>query len=33
VRLVELDDGHDLLASLPRLLAEADDFLAPWLDG
>jgi pimeloyl-ACP methyl ester carboxylesterase len=33
VRLVELDDGHDLLASLPRLLAEADRFLAPWLGG
>jgi hypothetical protein len=33
VRLVELDDGHDLLASLPRLLAEADHFLAPWLGG
>lgn len=31
VRLIELDDGHDLVASLPRLLAEADRFLAPWL--
>jgi len=31
VRLVELDDGHDLVASLPRLLSEADTFLAPWL--
>ncbi|HEX2689869.1 MAG TPA: YqiA/YcfP family alpha/beta fold hydrolase [Kofleriaceae bacterium] len=31
VRLVELDDGHDLIASLPRLLDEADRFLAPWL--
>lgn len=31
VRLVELDDGHELVASLPRLLAEADAFLAPWL--
>lgn len=31
VRLVELDDGHELIASLPRLLAEADRFLAPWL--
>ena len=28
VRLVELDDGHELVASLPRLLAEADRFLA-----
>jgi hypothetical protein len=24
----ELDDGHELVASLPRLLAEADRFLA-----
>jgi hypothetical protein len=31
VRLIELDDGHELTASLPRLLAEADRFLAPWL--
>jgi len=31
VRLVELDDGHDLLTSLPRLLEESDQFLAPWL--
>jgi pimeloyl-ACP methyl ester carboxylesterase len=31
VRLVELDDGHELVASLPRLLAEAEQFLAPWL--
>jgi len=29
--LVELDDGHDLHASLPRLLDETDRFLAPWL--
>lgn len=28
VRLVELDDGHELIASLPRLLEEADRFLA-----
>jgi uncharacterized protein len=28
VQLVELDDGHELVASLPRLLAEADRFLA-----
>lgn len=33
VRLIELDDGHELLASLPRLFAEADRFLAPWLGG
>jgi len=31
VRLVELDDGHELIASIPRLLEEADRFLAPWL--
>jgi pimeloyl-ACP methyl ester carboxylesterase len=33
VRLIELDDGHDLIASLPRMLAETDRFLAPWLGG
>ena len=27
-RLVELDDGHELVASLPRLLAETESFLA-----
>ena len=27
VELVELDDGHDLVASLPRLLAETERFL------
>jgi pimeloyl-ACP methyl ester carboxylesterase len=32
-RLIELPDGHDLLASLPRLLDETDRFLAPWLGG
>jgi pimeloyl-ACP methyl ester carboxylesterase len=31
VKLIELDDDHQLVASLPRLLAEADAFLAPWL--
>ncbi|MBS1120018.1 MAG: hypothetical protein H6Q90_2246 [Deltaproteobacteria bacterium] len=31
VRLVELDDNHELIASLPRLLAESDRFLAPHL--
>ena len=28
VRLVELDDGHELVASLPAILAETDVFLA-----
>jgi uncharacterized protein len=27
IRLIELDDGHELRASLPRLLAETDTFL------
>lgn len=27
VRLIELDDGHELVASLPRLLAETEAFL------
>jgi alpha-beta hydrolase superfamily lysophospholipase len=31
VRLIELDDGHELAASLPRLLEEADAFLDPFL--
>jgi pimeloyl-ACP methyl ester carboxylesterase len=31
VRLVELDDGHELVTSIPRLLAEAEQFLEPWL--
>jgi len=31
VRLIELDDGHDLIASLPLLLTEAEEFLTPWL--
>lgn len=31
VRLVELADGHELAASLPRLLAEADSFFGPVL--
>lgn len=30
VRLVELDDGHELVASIPALLAEAERFLAPY---
>ena len=33
VRLIELADGHDLLASMPRLLAESERFLAPWIGG
>ena len=31
VHLVELTDDHQLVASLPRLLAETDAFLTPWL--
>lgn len=31
VRLVEVDDGHDLVSSLPRILREADAHLAPFL--
>jgi len=31
VRLIELDDDHELTTSIPRLLAETDAFLAPWL--
>jgi hypothetical protein len=31
VRLVEVDDGHELTASLERIAAEADDFLRPFL--
>lgn len=31
VQLIELDDGHDLIASLPRMFEESDRFLAPWL--
>lgn len=33
VRLVEVDDGHELTASLPRIKAEADAFLANFLGG
>ncbi len=29
-RLVELADGHELMVSLPRILDEAEAFLAPW---
>jgi uncharacterized protein len=31
VELIELADGHQLLDSIPRLLAETDRFLAPWV--
>jgi uncharacterized protein len=31
VRLIELDDGHELVASLPAILAAAEAFLTPWL--
>ena len=31
VRLVEVDDGHELVESLGRIAAEADDFLRPFL--
>jgi alpha-beta hydrolase superfamily lysophospholipase len=31
VRLVEVDDGHELGASIPRILAEADAFFATFL--
>lgn len=31
VRMVEVDDGHELTASLPRIAAEAEAHLAPWL--
>lgn len=33
VRLIELEDGHALVASLPRIIEEADRFLAPFLGG
>jgi pimeloyl-ACP methyl ester carboxylesterase len=31
VTLIEVDDGHQLLDTIPRLLAETDRFLAPYL--
>ena len=31
VRLVEVDDGHELTQSLPRIAAEADAFLSPFV--
>jgi uncharacterized protein len=30
VQLVEVDDGHELTASLERIAKEADAFLSPW---
>jgi len=33
VRLVEVDDGHELTASLDLITREADTFLAPFLGG
>src|SRR5262249_47553190 len=33
VRLVEVDDGHELTASLEIIIREADQFLAPFLGG
>jgi pimeloyl-ACP methyl ester carboxylesterase len=33
VRLVEVDDGHELTASIPRIQAEADAFLASFFGG
>ncbi len=32
VRLVEVDDGHELVESLGRIATEADDFLRPFLN-
>lgn len=31
VELIELDDGHQLIDSLPRLIVETDRFVAPYL--
>lgn len=31
VRHVEVEDGHELAASLPRIIAEVDAWLAPWV--
>ena len=31
IELIEVDDGHELVASLPRIAAEADRFLSPFL--
>jgi len=32
VRLIELDDGHELVASIPRLLTEAEAFIATLIE-
>ncbi len=31
VELIELDDGHELVQSIPIILGHAERFLAPWL--
>lgn len=31
VRVIELDDDHELASSLPKILEETDRFLTPWL--
>ncbi len=31
MRLIEVDDGHELASSIDRIAAEGDTFLAPWL--
>lgn len=33
VRLIEVDDGHELVASIPRILREADEFLRHFVGG
>ncbi len=33
VRLLEVDDDHELRASIPRICAEVDRFLSPWWAG
>lgn len=33
VRLIEVDDGHELTASLPVILGAAEEFLGPFLGG
>ena len=33
VRLIEVDDGHELTRSLETILREADVFLSPFLGG
>ena len=31
VQLVELDDGHELIASLPQIAADTERWMVPWL--